>query len=157
MSRDTCWVSVQCSKSHSHYCSVPEHTRTDMCTSLSVNPSLPLHSLGQPGSVLEGLQAFTQHSWIQRAAAEEAGVWADDVQWTVWRRHDSMGQDRSRNPVANSLQTALEPCPVSSALLYHLLLENLIQLHPVVQSSEAAALSAFKFLLADLNVGAALP
>lgn len=65
-----------------------------------------------------------------------------------------MGQDRNRNPAsaqaANSLQTALESCHVSSALLYPLLLENLIHLHPVVQSSAAAALSAFKFLLADL-------
>lgn len=56
-------------KSHSRCCPVPEHTRTAMCTSLIVNPFLPLHSLGQPSPVLEGLHAFTQHSWIQRGSS----------------------------------------------------------------------------------------
>lgn len=35
-------------KSHSRCCPIPERTRTAMCTSLIVNPFLPLHSLGQP-------------------------------------------------------------------------------------------------------------
>lgn len=72
-----------------------------------------------------------------------------------------MGLDSNRNSasaqVAKSLWTTLKSRPVCSTLLYHLLLENFIQLRPAIGSSAAAAPSACKFLLADLSVGDALP
>lgn len=108
-------------KSHSHYCPVPEHTRTAMCTSLFVNPFLPLHSLGQPSPVSEGVHTCTQHRWIQRGSSWRSWCLS---RWctmnSLEKTHDIMGKDRNRNPAsaqtANSFQTALESCPVSSAL-----------------------------------------
>lgn len=155
MSRGTRWVSVECSKSHSRFCSLPEHTRTDftICKSLSASAQpWPVRLRFGRLACFHPAQLDSEKQQLKKLGFEQM-MYSEQLEKT----HDSMGQDRNRNPVANSLQTALEPCPLSSALLYHLLLENLIQLHPVVQSSEAAAFSAFKFLLADLNGGVALP
>lgn len=125
-------------KSHSQYCPFPEHTRTDMCTSILVNPFLPLHSLGQPSPIWEDFHTFIQHRWIQRDSSW--GSWCLSRWCTVnslEKTHSSMGQYRNRNPAsapaANSLQTTLESCLVNSTISFWKTSSNFIQLSNPVQ------------------------